>query len=359
MKYLSYTIEDFLTDDTFINYCKGTPAGDVQFWSELKTQHPELAVNMGQAEQLFVLLSLGVDPQMKVRELQKLQAVIEQQEENDHQYPRAVETAAAPRRMFSKLRVAWFSSAAAVLLCIGTYAILQRNNGSTSPVPLANIQNNNVIYKTGVDERRTVTLADGASVVMNALSTLEVDEHYNQQNRVLWLNGEAYFQVAKNKEKPFIVVSGKTTTTALGTAFKVNNYGNNGQVSVMLGTGKVSIGRVSGSEVAEALQLLPGEMVQVSGNQDQYARSTFDVSEIDNWTKRKISFAVASLATIKAVLKQTYGVEISSVNQPKKPIAFTGDFENESLTEVLTAIGFSNHFTYTIDQDQVVLRFDQ
>jgi hypothetical protein len=66
---------------------------------------------------------------------------------------------------------------------------------------------------------------------------------------------------------------------------------------------------------------------------------------------------MASLKDIKSVLKEIYGVEIITEKQPKKPIAFTGQFKNENLTDVLNAIGFANHFTYTIKNDTVTLAF--
>lgn len=350
MNYLSYTIEDFLTDETFLNYCKKSNGEDLRFWNELKAAHPGLSAHMEQAEQLFLLLSVAVDPEVKAQELQKLKDVIEASANTS-------DPDTSPVKVFSRVRLAWFSAAAAILLCIGTYTIIQQERQKASFIPQQQSAANAPTYTTGVDERRKVTLADGTSVVMNALSTIVLDEHYNEHNRILWLNGEAHFEVSKNKEKPFIVITGKTATTALGTSFKINNYHTEGQLSIMLGTGKVSVGRVSGEQVAEKLQLVPGQMARVSDDQDQYTTATFDLSELDNWTSRRLHFSAASLKTIKAMLKQTYGVDISSVNQPKKPIAFTGSFENESLTEVLTAIGFSNHFTYTINKDHVVLTF--
>lgn len=352
MDYSLYKIEDFLTDESFIKYCLREDAEVVSYWEEVIHLHPELADTINKAESLFMIFALKVDPAEKQRELEKLKLVIESDEYN---YTSETEN---PQRIVPVRKYVWLSAAAAILICVGTYFLLNRPDYSTH-VPAYTQASKIEAIKTRFNERRTINLSDGSTVLLNGLTELKIDQDYNKNNRVLWLSGEAYFTVAKNKDKPFIVISGKTATTALGTSFKINNYSRTGETSVMLTTGKVNVGTVNGERVVNHLQLIPGEQVNIDDVNREFNKSKFAISEVEDWTNRKLVFSMASLKEIRTVLKNIYGVEIITSNQPKKTIAFTGQFSNESLTEVLDAIGFSNHFTYNIKDDVVKLDFEK
>lgn len=349
MKYDAYAIEDFLTEESFVNYCLGSPQEDVLFWKNILYQQPELEERIYKAKALFFLLAVKVDPREKEQELNKLKLVIETSKEKV-----GLIEEIPVRRLMS--RSSWISIAAAILICIGTYVLVHKKEYANQIQPYT-AGSKSMLLKTAYNERKTLTLSDGTKVTVNGSTELKLDDHYNQEKRVLWLNGEAYFEVAQNKEKPFIVISGITTTTALGTSFKINNYNNRAHTLIMLNSGKVSVGSLINQKVIDHLQLVPGEKVEVTSG--KFDKSTFDLQEIDNWKNRKLVFSMASLKEIKSVLKEIYGIEVRSKNQPKKPIAFTGTFVNEGLSEVLKAIGFSNHFTYTIQDDIVTLDFDK
>lgn len=353
MDYTLYKIEDFLTDESFIGYCLKEEPEVVAYWEGILKQHPELTAIIQQAESLFLVLALKVDPQEKQNELEKLKNRIESTELADPVFEEDTQPIVRFKPMY-----AWLSAAAVLLICIGIYWSMNRVDYSTQ-VPVYSQASKVETIKTGFNERRTVSLPDGSTVLLNGLTELKIDQHYNKNNRVLWLSGEAYFTVAKNKDKPFIVVSGKTATTALGTSFKINNYKRSAQTSVMLTTGKVNVGTVNGAKVNNRLVLLPGEMVAVKDANPGFDKITFNISEVEDWNNRKLVFSMASLEKIRTVLKNMYGVEINTKNQPRKPIAFTGEFNNENLMTVLDAIGFSNHFTYVIKEDKVMLVFER
>ncbi|AOM76502.1 FecR family protein [Pedobacter steynii] len=349
MKYDAYAIEDFLTEESFVNYCLGAPEEDVSFWKKILKEQPELEERTRKARILFFLLAVKVDPLEKQQELDKLKLVIERTEQKSE----SIEEAPV-RRIMS--RSTWISIAAAILIGIVGYALFHKKEYGNQIQPYT-VGAKSMLVKTAYNERKILTLSDGTKVTINGSTELKLDGRYNNEKRVIWLSGEAYFEVAGNKEKPFIVISGTTTTTALGTSFKINNYHNSAHTLVMLNSGKVSVGSLVDQKVVDHLQLIPGEQVAVV--QDKFVKSTFNPEDIDNWANRKLVFSMASLKEIKSVLKEIYGIEVRSKNQPKKPIAFTGTFENEGLNEVLNAIGFSNHFTYTIKNDIVTLDFDK
>lgn len=374
MKYTAYAVEDFLTEDTFLNYCLGNDQEAVLFWENIKNTHPELEERILKARTLFYLLAVKVDPLEKEQELQKLKMVIDQLEETSSTIKKAnpstvisspiqetfpeqeIPIYQTQRRKLWEKRTSWISIAATLLIAVGVYALFNKKEyGTTIPTAIEN--SNSILIKTAYNERKTITLSDGSKVTINGLTELKLDPNYNEKSRMIWLSGEAFFEVAKDKEKPFIVITGKTATTALGTSFKINNYNRRKETSVMLNTGKVSVGTIVNNTVKEELVLLPGEQVDISSSPDKLVKTTFNRQKIDDWYNRNLVFSKASLQEIKSLLKETYGIEIIAKNEPKNPIAFTGKFYGKGLTEVLSAIGFSNHFTYVIKGDRVELRF--
>lgn len=353
MNYSLYKIEDFLTDESFIKYCLREDPEVVMYWEEVLKNQPELTNIIQQAESLFMVLAIRVDPLEKEKELEKLKFAIEAETFVDSSV-----TEIPQHIVRFKPKYAWLSAAAAILICIGVYSVMDRVDYSTH-VPVYSQVTKSEAVRTRFNERRTVSLPDGSTVLLNGLTELKIDKDYNKNNRVLWLSGEAHFTVARNANKPFIVISGKTATTALGTSFKINNYSRSAETSVMLTTGKVNVGTVVGQQVVNHLRLLPGEQVNVDEADNKFNKSTFPIQDVENWKDRKLVFAMASLEEIKSMLKNIYGVEVISRNQTTKTIAFTGQFTNESLTEVLDAIGFSNHFTYSIQDNKVRLEFEK
>ncbi|WP_316819405.1 FecR family protein [Pedobacter gandavensis] len=349
MKYTAYAVEDFLTEDTFLNYCLGNDQEAVLFWENIIQTHPELEERILKARTLFYLLAVKVDPQEKEQELQKLKMVIEQLGE-------ALPEQHLPANQPPSRKLSWISIAATVLIAVGVYALFNKKEYGTI-IPSTIETSKNLLIKTAYNERKTITLSDGSKVTLNGLTELKLDPDYNEKSRIIWLTGEAYFEVEKDKNKPFIVITGKTATTALGTSFKINNYNRRKETSVMLNTGKVSVGTIVNSMVKEELVLSPGEQVDISSSQDRFVKTTFNPQKIDDWYNRNLVFSKASLQEIKSRLNETYGIEIIAKNEPKNPIAFTGKFYGKGLTEVLNAIGFSNHFTYVIKGDRVELQF--
>lgn len=359
MKYAAYAVEDFLTEDTFLNYCLGNDQKAVLYWEHIRNTYPELEDRILKARTLFFLLAVKVDPLEKQQELNKLKMTIDRLEENSPAavpIPEMESPEPIIRKLWFQTKTSWIAVAAAIVIAIGTYAMLNKKEYGTS-IPALAASSQSITIKTAYNERKTITLTDGSKVTINGLTELKLDPNYNEDSRILWLSGEAFFEVAKDKEKPFIVITGKTATTALGTSFKINNYSRRNETSVMLNTGKVSVGTIVQQQVKEELVLSPGEQVDISADADKLVKTTFNRQKIDDWNNRNLVFSKASLQEIKSLLKETYGIEITAKNEPKNRIAFTGKFYGKGLTEVLSAIGFSNHFTYVIIGDRVELSF--
>lgn len=143
-----------------------------------------------------------------------------------------------------------------------------------------------ISYSTDIGEQRVVTLADGSRLSLN--SGTQADIEFDQRRRVVRLvRGEAYFEVARNVDRPFVVDAGHRTITAVGTAFVVRR--DEDSVTVTLTEGKVIV--TSGDEStraapAAAVQLQPGERIKVRGAQQKI--DTLPPQAIAAWRRGEV-----------------------------------------------------------------------
>jgi len=152
-------------------------------------------------------------------------------------------------------------------------------------------------YETLVGEQRTVPLADGSIVTLNTASRVHV-QLGSKERRVVLLQGQAQFEVAKDAARPFIVSVGRGEVRALGTVFDV--YRRADEVLVTLLEGRVSVAGHVGDQTGAAsheVVLAPGERAAFSSNGSRPVRSQVDVHRALAWRSRKLDFADTPLVT--------------------------------------------------------------
>lgn len=213
-----------------------------------------------------------------------------------------------------------------------------------------------MVAVTGFEGRKTVVLPDGSEVLLNAFSELQIADDFNKDHRRVRLKGEAFFRVKEHPGRPFIVVTGNTAVTVLGTSFKIRNYGVDKDLSVMLDAGKVRVESIDGKKPSFKEILLPGDQMVVR-NGNSFSRGRFNEGDLQKWMKGQLVFKEAGLDEIKARLQELFGVTIVAGERPGNPILFTGSFDGQDLKEMLDAMGFTNNFTYTIAHDTVTLKY--
>lgn len=351
MDYESYQTDDFLTDESFIQYCYNENEAAQTKWENIIAEKPELIKKINDARELCLLLGIRVSPAEKAIALERLKAAINESPEVDEPQPYI------PR--IKNYFASWMAVAASLLIIAGAFGIYKFNTATTGVALYreATDANYTLVSNTDFNHRKQIILPDGSTVLLNGLSTLKIARNYNVNNRHVLLSGEAFFSVKKNKDKPFVVITGKTATTALGTSFKVQSYPNEATATVMLSTGKVKVESTQPElKVADVL-LIPGQQAVLSKGDKNFDQSDFYAQNLQNWIDRKLVFANADLTQITAKLREMYGITITPANKPGTAIVFTGQFNDKNLTDVLDAIGFTNHFTYKQEGSSVKLIF--
>lgn len=199
-----------------------------------------------------------------------------------------------------------------------------------------------------------LTLQDGSKVILNSGSSLRYIKNFEKSQRQLELVGEAYFEVAKDSLRPFKVITGAVTTTALGTSFNIKAYENEG-LSIALLTGKVEVDVKM--DHPEKVRLVPGEALNIDLQNQQFQKLGFDEEIIMAWTKKTIIFDHTPISEIIRVLENWYGVQIKSNNRPNKGLIVSGVFRDQTLENILEGLSYSGRFDYEIDNNQISLTF--
>lgn len=150
-------------------------------------------------------------------------------------------------------------------------------------------------------------LSEGTRVWLNAASSLMFPTNFNSDERNVQLSGEAYFEVSKDKRKPFIVSTGKTKVTVLGTHFNINSYSDEPTVKTTLLEGSVSV-----SQSNQAVVLKPGQQSQSpsTGDSDITLLSSINTEAVMSWRSGLFQFENTPLQEVMRQLSRWYGVEI-------------------------------------------------
>jgi len=220
------------------------------------------------------------------------------------------------------------------------------------------IANNMVSCETVVPlgSQAKVILPDGTVAWLNSGSTLKYDNRYGKTKREVSLTGEGYFEVEKDKSKPFLVHTNNLEIKVLGTVFNVRAYIDDPTVEVNLLEGKVDISILNKLNTKK-VTLLPNEKMVYDKKSNSMLSSTSEASKSAQWTIGKLCFVDASLAEITNDLERKYDVQISIETDEIKDEIFSGSLDlNQPLDEILEYIDVDKKFSKTIIGKRVLIK---
>ena len=249
------------------------------------------------------------------------------------------------RRLFLQ----YMKYAAAVVLGIGV---------SLSTLYLTNQENLSTVgnYKlvTSKGEKSYLQLPDGTRVWLNSCTTLEYAENYGHSNRSIYLDGEAYFEVAKNKDLPFVVKANGIDVKAIGTAFNVSAYMEDSQLTTTLFNGKVA---VQPTLTKQEVLLEPNQVAVYDKSRNKIEVVPYDKKLFAQWRGGFLSFKMMYLQDITKLLERNYNVVFRYENQGINKLRFSGRFRNnEDLSEILNVIKTNTGIRYQILKDTIVIK---
>lgn len=182
-----------------------------------------------------------------------------------------------------------------------------------------------------------IQLPDGSNVWLNAESTIKYPIEFAENQRKVQVTGEAYFEVAKNENSPFIVETEDQTIQVLGTQFNINSYSNENASRTTLLEGKVKI-----SCQGEEHFLTPNEQITYDRRKEKLAKSEVNAKQSISWVQGYFNFQDSDLAGIMKQIERWYNIEVEFQAGVDQNQTFSGRTSmNQNLSEVLKVLELS------------------
>lgn len=209
-----------------------------------------------------------------------------------------------------------------------------------------------VVYNTMTTPRGrqfNLVLADGSKVWLNAASSITFPTAFTGKERKVSITGEAYFEVAHNAAKPFIVEKGNTSVLVLGTHFNVNAYDDETALSVTLLEGSVNVRNGNSSS-----RIKPGQQAQVKEDGKISLLSNVNVENVVAWKNGRINFDGANIETVMRQMSRWYDVEI--VYNKKLDDLFYAEIPRTTmLSDVLKALELTKKVHFKIEGRKIIV----
>lgn len=266
-------------------------------------------------------------------------------------------------------------AALAACLCAGAFWYWYPGSARTAEQADASLaRQNEVSTKTG--SKSKLQLPDGSQVWLNSDSKITYGKEFGAADRQVTLTGEAYFDVVKNPEKPFIIHARNIDIRVVGTAFNVKSYPKDKTTETSLIRGIIEV-RIK-NRPKEKIILKPNEKLIVAAEDiptptnsqpaliqtkkapqvviDNISYMPADSTVIEtSWTENKLCFRDESFLEVAEKMERWYGVTIQITDPRLEKIRLTGTFQDETLQKALKALTITTPFTYKIEKGNVII----
>ena len=231
--------------------------------------------------------------------------------------------------VYSRWRSAGLRAAAAVIVVAGASLLWRATRTGDQTVPA--VKAADVEYSTAVGRIDTLKLADGTSVMLGPSSRIRLAPGYGGRARELTLDGQAFFDVAHDDARPFVVRTSDATLRDVGTSFSVESDPDRG-TRVAVTSGAVDVAAVAARD-GEPTVLHGGDRALVSGDRMTVERGVVSGEEL-SWTHGTLVFHDASMATVASELRRWYGIRLVIADSALAARRLTATFDRGSADEV-------------------------
>lgn len=340
IKFKDYQLEDFLTDEFFIQWVKNPNENTIHFWEKW------IEANANKKEVVMQAASFIRSIDYREKHLMNNEVYLEVFEKiirgnfKEVSQKKGLSTPFNWYSIFSLKKVAVFFIAT-FITSIFYSLVIQKPIAKEDP-----IQWITKINRAGI--KTVLTLEDGSRVHLNSSSKITYPTRFSDSIRSVVLEGEAFFDIEK-QTRPFVVDLGKAQIEVLGTTFNANNLSEE-KLEVALISGKVKINDRKGNQ----MMLSPSEMLTIAKD-GEFFKSKFDSLEITGWKDKNLVFRNDDFPTVKNKIEKWFDVEVKLAGSLRKNWAYTGSFHDETLINVLEGIKHTSEISYRLNGKKVEL----
>lgn len=236
-------------------------------------------------------------------------------------------------------------AAASIILLIGIGLIGNKYFSQT--------EEENIFYTeiyTAHSQTREIVLSDGTVVVLNACSHLSYPEKFKGSERIIKLEGEAYFRVTKNAQQPFIINTRKFDVQVLGTSFNVKAYDGDEIQTINVESGKVRV------DMPEAMsQLSRNEQIEINTKSNGYTKEKSKYNDVAIWRTGSLLFNKTPITDVAKQLERVYNCKIVFDDNQHFDNIISGIHDNKNLEEVLVSIGLTSGIKWKLNKEKGII----
>lgn len=365
--YSEYNVEDFAENDSFIKWCIEGDEDSELFWSQIIKQYPQKAKTIYDAKTLVIDLY----------HIQKQQIITKYSTE----IWEGIQENILQNTEFEHLKVHkgfsfWQYAASVSVLIISMFGFLHffsYQNNSERDLSWIKVQNN-------TSEIKTYTLSDNSKIKLEPYSTLKYPKEFDKKKRIIFLTGEAFFEVAKDSLRPFMVYAHETITKVLGTSFRISAYEGQKTIKVDVTSGKVAVyanvksekgtkdtpiyiyadKKITIPQPNKKLELTPNQTAIFDATEDELIKTVMDKPVILNQKNENLPFEYVNAPATKVfdALEIAYGIEIEYNHDDLNLCTITTKLDDEPFLEKLDILCAALNLRYDEHNAKISIKGD-
>ncbi|MDN5210784.1 FecR family protein [Fulvivirgaceae bacterium BMA12] len=336
MRYEEYKVEDFIQDEFFISWVREQSSEVNYFWENWVKTHPDKKREVLLAREIIISLNYGQKFNFSEAESNKvLENLLREHISSKEIHLKKADKFVLIRRIASVIVIA-------ILAALGLLYFNIREDQTMAP---------RYITKSSMGKfSSTYTLEDGSVVKLRGDSFFKMPEKFRNDKREIYLVGEAYFDIAEDKSRPFYIKTGDVTTRITGTSLGIKCDTLLNKIQVMLVSGEVIVDDINGNSI----KLNPSESVVYHNN--RISKESFNYEVSFGWIEGKLVFIEAEEEEVIRRLEDWYRVKFILPDGYFFKGKYNGEFENVNLSSVLDGINYtSEKFSYKIHEKEIII----
>jgi len=253
-----------------------------------------------------------------------------------------IQTDIQPNRV-KKINILYIISGIAAVLLIGII---------TGVLLIKYVQKDESIYITAFAPKGSVSyllLADSTEVFLNSETRIRYCPESKGKKREVFLDGEAWFDVSKMKNKPFVVHTSSYDVNVTGTQFNIKSYSSDNNVETTLEEGVIQLSSSENINLSHPVIMKPGEQAELSLKSGEMVIREVDTRLFTSWKDNKLIFLNLDFSELIVLLERKYGVDIEVTDPKILKYHYTGTIKNESIIEILELLKLTLPIKYKIE----------
>ncbi|SEW44521.1 FecR family protein [Chitinophaga arvensicola] len=354
MKHFGEDTWDFIRDDRFIQWVLFPDAENNTWWEQWMAAHPEQIPVLEKARGMVLMLHESTPPApVNDQLLEEVYAALDQ--EVAKQQETELPVAASVKRL-SPYR--WWWAAAAILGGIVLVSIYLKKENKT---PIAgqlksHTEDQQLIRVNNTGENQVAWLTDGSSVVLKAGASIKHDAFLQHSQREVYLKGDAFFDIAKDAARPFVVYTPKVGIRVLGTSFSVSEV--NGTLTVTVKTGKIAVYNLADKK-QQSYIVTPNHQIHFNALTAVFVPDSLDRRHMEELqpvvTPPAFAYDNTPVISIFKALESAYSIKINASEDVFAKCMITTNITNETFENKLKIICAAINASYTISKGQVYI----